>query len=128
MARPRAGQGKRSSPVARFQVHVHLNAVPGREADFEQWYEEVHLPELLDTVDGLVSGRRLWLRAVAGVAPANRHVAIYEIDALDADAALVAFNARRDERHYEPDVMDASSASFRVFEAGGPVHSRSSGN
>lgn len=108
--------------MTRFQVHIHLNPTEGREDDFERWYEDVHLPELLDTVDGLVSGRRYWLRAVAGGKPANRHVAVYEIDAETADAAIAAFESGRADRKYETGVMDGSAASVQVFEAAGPVH------
>ena len=108
--------------TTRFHVHVHLNATEGREDAFAAWYEEVHLPELFDTVDGLRSGRRFWLRSVAGPEPLNRHVAVYEIDADSADAALAAFNARRGERMYATDLMDGSAASMQVFEADGPMH------
>lgn len=105
-----------------FQVHVHLNAVEGREQDFERWYEDVHLPELFETVDGLITGRRYWLGAVSMAQPANRHVAIYEIDAASPDAALAAFKARREERRHEPGLIDGAAASIQVWEAAGPVH------
>jgi hypothetical protein len=46
---------------------------PDAAADFHQWYDEVHLPEILE-VDGIAGARRL--EALEG----GSFVAVYEID------------------------------------------------
>jgi hypothetical protein len=55
---------------------------PDREQEYNTWYDEVHIPELL-ALDGFVSARRL--RPVDGNGP---NVALYEIEGDDLQAIL----------------------------------------
>ena len=55
---------------------------PEREQEYNTWYDEVHLGELM-ALDGFVSARRL--RPVDGNGP---YVAIYEIEGDDLQAIL----------------------------------------
>ncbi|MDP7706876.1 DUF4286 family protein [Mycobacterium sp. TY815] len=55
---------------------------PDREEEFNTWYDEVHLPELV-ALDGIVAARRL--RPVNGEGP---YVALYEIEGDDLQAVL----------------------------------------
>jgi hypothetical protein len=55
---------------------------PDREQEYNTWYNEVHLPELL-ALDGIVSARRL--RPVDGTGP---YVALYELEGDDLQAIL----------------------------------------
>jgi hypothetical protein len=60
-------------------------ASPEDEAAFHQWYDDVHLPEMLK-IEGFASARRL--RAADG----DSWVAIYDIEG-DVDAAKAALKA-----------------------------------
>ncbi len=55
---------------------------PDREDEYNTWYDEVHIPELL-ALDGIVAARRL--RPVDGNGP---YVAIYELEGDDLQAIL----------------------------------------
>lgn len=55
---------------------------PDRDQEYNTWYDEVHLPQLV-ALDGFVSARRL--RPVNGEGP---YVAIYEIEGDDLQAIL----------------------------------------
>jgi hypothetical protein len=55
---------------------------PDRDQEYNTWYDEVHLPELV-ALDGFVSARRL--RPVDGTGP---YVALYEIEGDDLQAVL----------------------------------------
>jgi hypothetical protein len=55
---------------------------PDREQEYNTWYDEVHLPELL-ALDGIVAARRL--RPVDGQGP---YVAIYDLEGEDLQAIL----------------------------------------
>jgi hypothetical protein len=55
---------------------------PDREDEYNTWYDEIHIPELL-ALDGIVSARRL--RPVDGKGP---YVAIYELEGDDLQAIL----------------------------------------
>jgi hypothetical protein len=55
---------------------------PDREQEYNTWYDEVHIPELL-ALDGIVAARRL--RPVDGDGP---YVALSEIEGEDLQAIL----------------------------------------
>jgi hypothetical protein len=55
---------------------------PEREQEYNNWYNEVHLPQLL-ALDGIVGARRL--RPVDGTGP---YVALYELEGDDLQAIL----------------------------------------
>ena len=55
---------------------------PDRDQEYNTWYDEIHLPELV-ALDGIVSARRL--RPVDGTGP---YVAIYEVEGDDLQAVL----------------------------------------
>ncbi|OMC56831.1 hypothetical protein A5747_06165 [Mycobacterium sp. IS-836] len=57
-------------------------SAPDREDEYNTWYDEVHIPELL-ALDGIVAARRL--RPVDGQGP---YVAIYELEGDDLQAIL----------------------------------------
>ena len=67
---------------------VRSNAAPGREADYNQWYNDVHLKEVLE-IEGSQSAQRFELSS-AQVQPVQSHgfLAIYEIDGADVAATL----------------------------------------
>ncbi|MDF3309672.1 hypothetical protein P3H15_32150 [Rhodococcus sp. T2V] len=64
---------------------------PEREADFNQWYDEVHTPDVL-AVPGVIAASRL---VASDVQPTpepcpggHRHLVIYTIEAPDPQAVL----------------------------------------
>jgi hypothetical protein len=72
------------NPVDGEQQHVLLaltNPAPGREDEFNDWYDSHHLPETLQSIDGRVATQRYrlaagqredqWLAAVPGRAPGD---------------------------------------------------------
>ncbi|OBI16514.1 hypothetical protein A5712_25970 [Mycobacterium sp. E2327] len=66
---------------------------PEREQEYNTWYDEVHLPELM-ALDGIVSARRF--RPVDGNGP---YVAIYEIEGDDLQAVLDNMIANASQLH-----------------------------
>jgi hypothetical protein len=66
---------------------------PDRDQEYNTWYDEVHLGELV-ALDGFVSARRL--RPVNGESP---YVAIYEIEGDDLEAILDNMIANADKLH-----------------------------
>ena len=61
--------------------------LPGREADYHEWYNNVHLPELVNmfNMDG---AQRFQLVAKLMGADPNQYLAIYEFEADDPGAML----------------------------------------
>jgi hypothetical protein len=70
--------------MARFSFIAYSNAVAGREAEFNDWYDKVHLKEV-SAIPGVKSARRLKLldTQVDEAARKHRYAAIYEIEADD---------------------------------------------
>jgi hypothetical protein len=75
-------------------IHVETRpSSPEREEDYNTWYDEVHLPELV-ALDGFVSARRL--RPVDGDGP---YVALYEIEGDNLQAILENMRASARQLH-----------------------------
>lgn len=71
---------------------VQSNPVsPSREDDFNDWYDNTHVPEVL-AVPGFVSARRYKAHRADAAGPA--YLAIYELDADDLTAPLAELRAR----------------------------------
>jgi len=69
------------------QLHVFSNPVDGREDEYNQWYDEIHVREVLQ-VPGFVSAQRFRVGAeLIGSSP-HRYLAIYEFQADDPAVAL----------------------------------------
>ncbi|HTQ19891.1 hypothetical protein [Mycobacterium sp.] len=69
--------------MAKGIIHVETRpSSPDRDQEYNTWYDEVHLPELV-ALDGIVSARRL--RPVDGDGP---YLALYEIEGDDLQAIL----------------------------------------
>jgi hypothetical protein len=63
---------------------VFSNPVEGKEPEFNEWYDNVHLPEVLAT-PGVVSAQRFdtcdtEIVRTAGWTPEHRYLAVYEMD------------------------------------------------
>lgn len=74
---------------------VFTEPVPGREAEYNEWYDTVHLKEVLQ-VEGFVAAQRFELSdAQVGpdAVPPKRFLAIYEIEAESIEKALEQLNA-----------------------------------
>ena len=79
--------------MAKFRLVVFTNPVPGREDEYDTWYNEVHLGDVL-AVPGVVAAQRFKLRApVMGELPTG-NLALYEIDADDPDAVIAEIMSR----------------------------------
>ncbi|OBG86966.1 hypothetical protein A9X05_01645 [Mycobacterium sp. E3298] len=66
---------------------------PARDQEYNTWYDEVHIPELL-ALDGIVAARRL--RPLDGQGP---YVAIYELEGDDLQAILDNMMANAGQLH-----------------------------
>ena len=69
-----------------------------REGEFNDWYDTIHIPEIL-SIPGFLGARRFELRDSETV-PADpskrRYVAVYELEADDLDAPIREMRARRE--------------------------------
>ncbi|MBG6120077.1 MULTISPECIES: DUF4286 family protein [unclassified Sphingobium] len=75
--------------MARFVLVVLSNAVEGHEAEYNRWYDAVHLPEVL-TVPGYQAAQRF---EIMDEGP-HKYLALYEIEAESAAQARASLAAR----------------------------------
>lgn len=91
---------------------VFSNPVEGRDAEFNDWYSQRHLPDVL-RVPGYLSAQRFSLQSGEGGPPPSwRYLAIYEVDCARYDAALAEVAARSG-----TDLMPISDAAMRPLSA-----------
>lgn len=92
---------RRESEAVEHILIALTNAVPGREAEFNQWYNGQHLTDVL-AIDGIASARRYELAATQ-VARARRsqyrYLAIYLIDD-SSDATIRRFEVARQQMRF----------------------------
>lgn len=81
--------------MPKYTFLVLSNAVDGKDAEFNEWYTNRHIPDVLD-VPGFVAGQRFRLTdAQRGKPPyAHRYLALYEIETNDLQKTLDALAAR----------------------------------
>jgi hypothetical protein len=78
--------------MAKYQWIVFSEALPGRDDDYNQWYENQHFPDILRT-PGVLSGQRFRVEPNTSAAQ-PRYVAIYEVETDDTAAFMAAMVAR----------------------------------
>lgn len=75
--------------MAKHKLIALSNAVPGQEAEFERWYDQQHIPDILG-FDGFLSAQRFNLAAQPGPpgTPSWSTMVIYDIETDDLAACM----------------------------------------
>ncbi|MEL0020080.1 MAG: hypothetical protein VW709_09390 [Rickettsiales bacterium] len=111
--------------MAKHVVVVLSEPVEGREAEFDEWYENTHIREVLATT-GWTSGQRFELTAEKGAKCPLKYLAFYEAEAESGEAVVAKLDATRDQRQ-QSDSFDWKRAALWVFSETGPKHDRGAG-
>ncbi len=100
--------------MERYVLFVYTRPMPGQEADFSRWYNNVHLREVLQ-VPGFVRAAR-WSFCHPG-APVLRgrkgFLATYTIETKDIAETLAAFEEARRSMSFTSS-LDPSSVAFEL--------------
>ncbi len=81
--------------MARYEYVILSQAVEGRQEEFERWYDEVHLVDVLK-IPGVVSARRCRIVSAQTTnlaAPSWSSLATYEMETDDPGAVKAAISA-----------------------------------
>jgi hypothetical protein len=103
--------------MSKFILVVQSNPTKGADDDYNDWYNNVHLGEVLQ-VDGFSAAQRFAVKGepVAGAA-SHPYLAIYELETDDPQAALDALSAGvRDGTIHMSDAIDTHDVSAVLFE------------
>jgi hypothetical protein len=68
---------------------VLTNCKPGTETEFNRWYDDVHIPEILAR-PGFVGARRGRISSVTDTEPRFRYIAYYDVESDDPQATVAA--------------------------------------
>jgi hypothetical protein len=82
--------------MARYTFVVMTNPTAGKEAEFNEWYNKQHIPDVLN-VPGFVSGQRFRIADAQTSREAGKgykYLAIYEIETDDLAGVLKELRAR----------------------------------
>jgi len=103
-----------------YQVHVLTNPVPGEEAAFTKWYDEVHVPEIIAT-QGFVTGQRFEIKSQNGAEPVHSFLAIYDVTpGHDPAAALADIVARTQDGRFTATAAMGPNPAIQIVEVLGP--------
>jgi hypothetical protein len=100
---------------------VFSNPVAGREDEFNDWYDNVHLKDLL-AIPGVTSAERFSFAPLgAGDTSEYAYLAVYQIDG-DLGEVLAELGARSaDGRNTMSDSLDAQRVLFKAWEPIAPA-------
>ena len=102
--------------MPRYKMIAGSRPVAGREDDFNVWYDNEHLPQVV-ALKGFTKARRLKLAQHVQGAESAPYAAIYEIETDNLGAVLGQFGeAAASGRLTRSDAMDYASASLAIYE------------
>jgi hypothetical protein len=103
--------------MARYTLVVLTNATDGRDEQFNDWYDNQHLPDVL-ALEGFVAAQRFRLADLDPPQKSrHRYMALYHIEADDLAAANRALmKAAGTDAMIISDTIDTSGAIAKYFE------------
>ena len=73
--------------MAKYMMIVFSNPVEGKEDEYEDWYSNVHVSEIVEKVPGFVSAQRFAMvpEHSNGGRPDHRYLAVYDVETDDPE-------------------------------------------
>jgi hypothetical protein len=107
--------------MRRYKMITLSSPIEGREEEYNDWYQNVHLGDLV-ALEGIRSARRYRFARTLKEGDAHPYMAVYEIETDDIDALLADLgNAAADGRIRMSDAIDTAGATALVYEEFGPA-------
>ena len=106
--------------MPRYKLVVMTKPVEGREREYNDWYQNVHLDDLV-AIDGVKSAQRFHLNRAVTDPPPMPYLALYDVETNDIDGTIEELLTRAQSGRIS--VSDAlSKETFcAVYEELGPV-------
>jgi hypothetical protein len=113
-----AGWGPHGKPLYYFMVFA--NPVPGKEQEFDTWYERIHAPVMIESGDFVWAQRFTYSPVQLGLSelPKRQHLVIFAIETNDIAKTATEVNARlRMPRNVRGEALDYGSIMSTTYEA-----------
>jgi hypothetical protein len=103
--------------MAKYILIERSNPVPGKEQEYNDWYNNEHLPDLM-TVPGIVAARRWKVvgKPYQGAEFSHRYICVYQIETDDIDKFLETL-VKCVEAFNVSDAIDLAGMQTIVFRA-----------
>ena len=99
----------------KYILLVHSNPTDGKEAEFNEWYDEVHLGEVLE-IQGFKAAQRFKVAVEPGMdATGHGYLALYEVEAEKAQDALDALGKAIGGGMNLSDAIDLANVSVALY-------------
>lgn len=109
--------------MSRYLLVAFSKPVEGREAEYNDWYDNVHMRDVVN-VAGFSSALRFKVQIPMVREMPGHYLAVYEMDAKDPAGVEAALKALASTSMYRSDALDRSGGSFvGIFERIGPGQS-----
>jgi len=103
--------------MAKYVMVVPSSAKPGREDDYNEWYNSRHIHDIC-AIPGVISGRRFDADPASPNPVPARYLAIYEIETDDIMTVLAGMGQRAAEGNMPlSDALDTDSAQIWFYKA-----------
>ena len=101
--------------MGKYVMVVQSQAQPGRDDDYNDWYDNQHFGDIC-AIPGVTGGRRLQEAAVMMGEPGLKYLALYEIETDDV-GAFMAEMGRRGAEGLMPmtDAIDAPASRLWIY-------------
>jgi hypothetical protein len=112
----------REDAVTKPGSHTYLvftRVRDGLEAEFNSWYDTVHIPEILTRCTGFIAAQRFKLCDAQrpGSMPEHTYLCVYEIEG-DSGESLASLDQQAAQPDWtRTDALDYSALSARLYEA-----------
>ncbi|NML87629.1 hypothetical protein HHL26_00905 [Sphingobium sp. TB-6] len=102
--------------MARYRLIAFTDPVAGGDQDYNDWYNKVHLADVV-AIPGFMSAQRFVLKAATAGEIRNRYVAIYDMETDDPMAVMAEVGRRAGtEQMFVSTALDAASENSGIFE------------
>lgn len=107
--------------MPQYKMVVLSNPVPGREQECNEWYETVHIPDML-AMPGFVAAQRSTMACSIAESNPYQYLAIYTIETEDLDTVVGGLlKAAESGNLYVSEALDAANAYAVIYDEGGAV-------
>jgi hypothetical protein len=101
--------------MAKYAMLVYTNPKSGRDAEYNDWYDNIHLGEVC-AIPGINAAKRFEVHASPGETPDSNYLAIYELDCDDPGVVMAELQRRSAAGEMNiSDSLDAAGAKVSFF-------------
>lgn len=93
---------------------IHSNPIAGKEKEYNEWYDKVHLPEIA-AVEGVKAYQRFSFKELNGEKPSHQYLIRLELDSADPMGTVARMYAAQSTFHMEP-VVDHDTLKVSIVQ------------